>query len=416
MISYGIDFGTSNSAIAINKSGSCSLFKHQGSSSGTIRSIIYYPEQEGALPSIGEDGIAKYFESKMKGRLLQSIKSVLPDPSFLQTTINNQSLTIEYLVSLILKYLKKQADAYVNCDVKKVVLGRPVRFSNDEKEDEVAQNRLRNAASMAGFEEISFQLEPIAAALYYENCIIKPQTVFIADLGAGTADFAILRLDPALIDKVDRKTDILASGGVHIGGDDLDTSIMWNKVCQHFGYGANYSSWGKTLPVPVSILYNVCKWERLSYLKNDRFIYNSIKSFHKTTDQPQSLLNLLSLIDNNLGYSIFREIERSKIKLSSDPFAQITYSNLGIILSEKITILEFNNMIKNEINQMKTCALNVLQSAGLKKEQIDLVYLTGGCSLVKSIRGIFHEIFGIDKCKVNNTFTSVAEGLALSVR
>ncbi|MFQ5631606.1 MAG: Hsp70 family protein, partial [bacterium] len=222
-IIYGVDFGTSNSAISIMKDGKEIVIRGNSKADKTESSILFFPKWDMGVHFIGEEAIQQYIDSGMDGRLIQSIKSILPDTLFEHTWIHGKKYEIDDLVALIIAHLKRKADKSLDANIKRAVFGRPAVFSENRDEDDFAEKRLRSAANKAGFEEIHFQFEPIAAAFSYELRIAKPEIVLVADLGGGTSDFTIMRLDPRKIHRPDRKSDILATGGIHIGGNDFDS-------------------------------------------------------------------------------------------------------------------------------------------------------------------------------------------------
>ncbi len=124
------------------------------------------------------------------------------------------------------------------------LMGRPVIFSEDKDRDQVAQDRLVRAAELAGFKNISFQLEPIAAALAYENSLEagKEQIVLVGDFGAGSSDFTIHKAGKKAGTKAQREQDILSVGGVYIGGDVFDSQIMREKVATYYGKNVQVKS------------------------------------------------------------------------------------------------------------------------------------------------------------------------------
>lgn len=414
---YGIDFGTSNSGIAVMKDGSGMVIQGNSKSDKTLSSVLFFPKPSSGLfyVYVGEEAIQKYIETGMEGRLIQSIKTVLPDKSFDYTIIHGETYRIEDLIKIIIADLKEKADYTLQKNVTKAVLGRPVFFSDDDPEaNELAAQRLLTAAYDAGFEDVYLQLEPIAAAFAYEQTITNPELVLVADFGAGTSDFTLMRLDPKKSHLVNRRSDILATGGVHIGGDDFDSEIMWHKLASYFGYGAKFNDGDKWLEIPVHILRKLCRWEKMSFLKSDHRTRRDLTFFARTTDSPESLLRLITLIDYDLGFSLFQSIEHAKKDLSQQQQSYIAFERMNIRLQELITLTELDQMIAEKVEQLKTYITSFLADANVKEEKIDIVFMTGGSSLVKKIRKIFIDMFGQEKIRGGETFTSVAKGLALS--
>jgi hypothetical chaperone protein len=403
---YGIDFGTSNSVlVALNKT-SGEIVKVNSQSS-----LIYFQDAQNIF--IGNQAIEKYISNNMKGRLLKSIKTLLPQSSFTFTYIFGKKYTAEDLVCLILEYLKAEADNYFGEDVTELVLGRPVVFSDNKECDKLAEKRLLMAAKKAGFKKVWFQYEPIAAGFLYERSLEKPEMVLIGDFGGGTSDFTLMRLDKSKIGFQDRRADILKTGGLHIGGDDFDAEIMWNKLTPYFGYGLKYDSYGKMLDLPVHIFRTICEWEQMAFLKEGK-IRKQLDNYYQYTNRNPALQRLMSLIDNNYGFSLFQAIERSKINLSGEEKSYINFNQPDIEIQESLDLAEFNRFIREEIKKIDDFLSDFLEDAGMVPDKIDHVFITGGASCSPVIKEIFNKRFSDEKIHRGDNFNSVAKGLALS--
>ncbi len=410
---YGIDFGTTNSAISIIDSSSNEIIKTYSESS-----LIFFPQLKNSrsplIHFVGEQAIEKYIENKMKGRFMKSIKRVLPRSGFKETRVYNKKLKAEDLVCIILKHLKEKADAFIGEDVRKAVLGRPVVFDENPEKDQLAQDRLEKAAKLAGFEEIAFQMEPIAAAFTYERIISKDEMVLVADMGGGTSDFTLMKLSPSKLKKTNRKEDIIGQGGIYIGGDNFDSSIMWNKGTYHFGRGLTYKDFDTTVEVPRSFYLNICSWEKMNFFDSIK-LQNALDKFYYLTGEAPRFKNLVRLVRNNLGYSIFQKIEKAKIGLSENDSVNFKFAHSGIDFDEAISIEEFSTEIVNDdVNKIRLYLLDFLQRSKVSPLEIDTVFMTGGTSMVKPIRNFMIELFGENTVKSRDNFNSVANGLAYS--
>jgi hypothetical chaperone protein len=403
---YGIDFGTSNSVLAVLNTEKKQLVNVHSESS-----LIYFKDADNFF--IGNEAINQYIGNNMKGRLLKSIKTLLPQSSFTFTYIYGKKYTAEDLVSLILRFLKTKADALLKEDVKEVVLGRPVVFSEDRECDKLAEQRLLNAAKKAGFEKIWFQYEPIAAGFLYEQTVEKPEIVLIGDFGGGTSDFTLMKLDKQKVNLKDRKSDIIQTGGVHIGGDDFDADIMWRKLVSYFGYGLKYDSYGKMLDLPVHIFRTLCEWEQMAFLKEGK-IRKQLDSYYMYTKNDPALRRLMVLIDNNLGFSLFQSIEKSKINLSKEEQSHILFNNSSLEVNELLTRKEFNQFIDESVEKIEKFLSGFLQDSKIGTEEISNVFITGGTSSSEAVVSIFKKLFPENKIRSGDNFNSVAQGLALS--
>lgn len=411
---YGLDFGTTNSAIAVlnenEKVKNLSIGCHGGSQ---MRSVMFFSAQEQKF-YFGDSAINKYVSADMKGRFIQSVKRILPYDWFTGTTIGYKRYKAEDLVALVLSEIKTRADKLSGHDINSVVLGRPARFSDNDKKEAMAQERLLLAAEKAGFKEVHLQLEPIAAAFSYEARLSNPELVLVADLGGGTSDFALITLDPKKIGNKNRGSDVIATSGVSVGGDDLDSAIMRHKLIKYFGANITWESGGLRLPMPNHIMTTLQDWYKISSLFRDIHIYELINKLLLWADDTDAIKRLKALIEENLGFSLYRAIERAKCELSNKEQTCIRFNESIIKINELISRKEFNEMILNHINKLDNVLCELLNQAGIQFSDIDSVFLTGGTSYIPKIIDLFVNKFGSKKIKFGNRFSSVVEGLARS--
>ena len=411
---YGIDFGTTNSALSVFDEE-----KKEIITTITVPSLLYFhQEQSAANPLnyvVGDQAIAAYLNDGMKGRFIKSIKQILSRTSFLETRIHNKRYNASDLVALILKDLKAKADAITGCDCRKAVIGRPVFFDDDStQKDTLAQTRLSKAAENAGFDEVRFQFEPIGAAFAYEKTISKKEKVLVADLGGGTTDFTYLILDPEKAGNKDRRNDMIASGGIYIGGDSFDSAFMWDRGTPYFGKNTLYEATpGKVLTVPVSLFANICSWDQMNFFNGLR-IKKDLQDYYHYSKRDPKFKNLITLIDNNLGYSVFQAIEKTKIELSGSAISSFDYSNMDIAINEEISRAQYDAIIQKDIKKISTYLDEFLLTNNIRAEEIDSLFLTGGTSLVAAIQELFKTRFPHVPVNSGDNFTSVAKGLAYS--
>lgn len=411
---YGIDFGTTNSALSIYDEE-----KKEIIATITVPSLLYFQiEQSNSEPLkyvVGDEAISGYLKDGMKGRFMKSIKRILPRSSFIETRIYNKRYNASDLVTLILKELKQKADQIIGQDCTKAVIGRPVFFDDDNvSKDELAQKRLNKAAINAGFTEFRFQFEPIGAAFAYEKAISKKEKVLVADLGGGTTDFTYLILDPNKVGSKNRREDIIATGGIYIGGDSFDSAFMWDQGTPHFGKNTVYEAApGKMLTVPVSLFANICSWEQMNFFNGLR-IKNDLKNYYHYSKQDKKFKNLLTLIDNNLGYSVFQSIERTKVDLSTLQISRFHYSKMDIKIDEQVSLEQYDNIIKKDLNKISNYLDVFLSKHNIEVADIDSLFLTGGTSLVSAIQNLFKAKFPNTPVHSGDNFISVAKGLAYS--
>lgn len=411
---YGLDFGTSNSALSIFDTSKNELLT-------TLRlpSLLYFTdEQEAGQPlkyTVGEEAVSRYVNDGMKGRFMKSVKRILPRSSFTETKVFNRRMTASDLVTLIIAELKQQADTLTGQNVQRVVLGRPVHFDDDDKElDNLAQERLLRAAKQAGFTDMVLQYEPIAAAFAYERTLQQRERVLVGDLGGGTTDFTIIELDPARHNTNNRQNDILATGGIYIGGDNFDSEFMWKRGTPHFGFGVQYESMpGKFLDLPLSFFNNITSWEKMNFFNSFK-VRNEINRLYPRTKYNPRVKNLMNLIDHNLGYKLFQSIEQVKIQLSNDDFTRFTFSDSDITINEPVKLEDYTTIIARDVQRIETYLDKFLTDHQIAPAQIDTVFLTGGTSLVRSIQQLFKRKFPASSINSGDNFISVSKGLAYS--
>lgn len=416
---YGFDFGTSNCSIALNDADKVQVLPIEIDASPTVASILYFPTTK-RDHYIGQQAVQQYIEHKMHGRFMQSLKSLLPDESFDGTFISGSSWrTLEQLIALVMSEIRRRADQYCGQEITTVVLGRPARFSVDSAIDTLAEGRLIAAAHAAGFKEVYLQLEPIAAAFHYESIIADDQTVLVADFGGGTTDFTIMKLSPSRRNSSDRMGDILASGGVYAGGDKFDSAIMKHGIMRYFGSESSYQFRDSTsrdvsmMPMPKSIIDHLMEWQhhvRLKSKKNQIFLLRILKD----SDDPQAIQRLQALVDDNLGYALFQEIEKAKFELSTGGQGIVRYSHGVIGIQECLTRAEFNALLQPTIEEYSLCIDRILAEANITADQLDAVFVTGGSSLIPRLWEFLSQRFGLSKIRTSETFTSVVSGLARS--
>src|ERR1041384_469707 len=304
----GLDFGTTNSAIAvaeIGKEATLAQFGVGGDPTTSFRSILYFPPKDRsstikAETKAGPEAISSYLEADTKGRLILSIKSYLASRLFTSTQINGRYYTLEDLIAIILRRLRTAVIEDFGVEANSVVLGRPVRFAGAENEtdEKLAIDRLRAAAELAGFSEITFELEPVAAAYQYETQLDHDELVLIGDFGGGTSDFTLAQLGPGR--KHEGHSPVIGTSGVPIAGDTFDSRIMMRLVAPKLGLGSHYVSLGKELPVPVWLYSQLSSWHRTFFLKDPKTMA-VLREVKNQASEPDKVKALIQIISENLG-------------------------------------------------------------------------------------------------------------------
>lgn len=399
----GVDFGTSNSAVALSTG---EVLKVEASSR-LSRSVLFFPEDTGEVLA-GGPAIERYLEDNA-GRFIQSMKTWLPSSTFTRTQIRNRTLLLEDLIAVFLKSLRTRAMDSLGKDLDEVVMGRPARFSIDPKADAFAEERLKKAAELAGFTQVSFLIEPIAAALAYEATLNRDELVLVADFGAGTSDLTLMWLGPTRRVKAERRGDVVASSGVYVGGDRFDAAIMKHKLLPYFGQGSTYEVGFKRMPIPTYVLSRLLSWNEMSLIR-EKSTRELIDQMLKTSDSKDAIAALHDLVMYNLGYRLYRAIELAKVELSTKQKATVVFSDERVHIEEQVTRAEFDRFCAPLIDELEVCTDELLARAP-QELRIDSVFLTGGSSQIPAVRALFARKFGEDRLRTADAFTSVVEGL-----
>jgi hypothetical chaperone protein len=342
-----------------------------------------------------------YVDELKPGRLLQYLKTALRKEGYTGTQIFERYYTVGDLAKTYLSLLKGRAECVLGETIDVVTLGRPVKFSETAEQDHKAQETLRQAAHEAGFKEVDFELEPIAAALDYEQSITRPQNVIIFDFGGGTLDIAVMRLGDA------RSRKVYASGGVDIAGSDFDRAIIEKRMLSHFGYGQV-----KHNPEIMEMIHAIPDWMALPELGTpiNRNILE--KAIHSGI-APVRLKALEGLIYNDLAFTFYNRVEAGKIALSNAGATIISLEDKDIALWDLYTRHQFETDIYHYLVDVEKVLLDTIANSGLEPGQIDAVVKTGGSSSIPLFTEMLVRIFGKEKVKQSSSFTSVVAGLAI---
>ena len=422
----GLDFGTTNSAIGVADGDRVTLarFDHQGGTTDTFRSVLYFHpdarDARGRYQAVaGPRAIDRYLEAEGKGRLIQSLKSYVADRGFQATSIFTRTHTIVDLLALLLADLRAQAEEQLGPLGERIVVGRPVHFAHASAPDDetLAIGRLREALGRVGWTDVVFEYEPVAAAYYYEQQLDHDQRVLIADFGGGTSDFSLIEVGPS--HRKSGKRNILGSDGVGIAGDALDAKVLHNVVAPMLGLGATYRAmFGRELEVPVWIYAKLRRWHHLSFLKTKKNmeLIEEIASQSDDAARPR-IEALVHILDYDLGYHLYRAVERAKVALSGADSTHFVFADPPLLdIQADLRRTQFEGWIEEETTAMAQCVDRLLASTGVAAKDVDQVFMTGGTSFVPAVRRIFDERFGASKIRAGGEMISVATGLALRAR
>ena len=445
-IKIGIDFGTTNSSVALARpDGAVELVQFPTATTPTesFRSVLYLEQSKSGIASFtGPSAIQQYLEAEHPGRLIQSLKSYLPSRSLTGTEVFGRRYTLEDLISRILTDLRLRTEQTLAAPLTPdtpITVGRPVRFvsAETEEDDAFATERLRSAFTQAGYPNVTFQLEPIAAAYAYEATLDHDELILIGDFGGGTSDFSLLHVGPSFASQPTRE--ILGNSGLGLAGDAFDARIVRKLVSPALGADTLEKTYAnpfaaptpkrfpgraavlppqrelKIIPaVPAWIYANLERWHYLSFLKT-RNVTEILKAARARAEEPEKVEALIALIEEDLGYQLHQAVQRLKIDLSRTETATFRFPELDPAgqLAKEVTRADFEQWIAADLESIETCVEGLLSATGTAKEKVDRVFLTGGTSFVPAVRRIFETRFTPARVVTGNEFTSVARGLAL---
>jgi hypothetical chaperone protein len=439
-LKVGLDFGTSNSGVAVSDGQQVRLLPidQQNVLPEVVKTILYITRDYEHF--IGQEAVALYYRHNVNrlrryvkkrvgeieyrgadmfyvrdvytyvdelrpGRLLQYLKTALRKtggPSgYLGTQVFERYYRVSDLIKVYLSSLKSRAEQILGEEIDSVTLGRPVKFNASPELDHLAEDTLRQAALEAGFSAVDFELEPVAAALYYERSLTRPENVLIFDFGGGTLDIAIMRLGAG------NNRQVYASGGIGIAGSDFDRAIIEKRLLTHFG-------WGQVQHHPdlLELIQAVPDWIALPELSTPQTRHKLDQAIQDGM-APVRLKRLQSLIFNDLAFSFYNQVEAAKILLSSQSAAVIALQETGLDLWELYTRFQFESDIKSHSQQIEQVLLDTVAASGLEPAQIEAVVKTGGSSSIQAFSALLGRIFGVEKVKSSNAFSSVTAGLAI---
>ena len=404
----GIDFGTSNSTVGWSRPGQGALLALEDGKL-TLPSVVFF-HAEDAHTSYGRAALADYLSGD-EGRMMRSLKSLL-GTSLMDdfTEVMGRVLPFRDLLALFIGELKTRAEAAAGQRFDSAVLGRPVFFVDDDAAaDKLAENTLAGIARATGLQHIEFQYEPIAAAFDYESQISREELVLVVDIGGGTSDFALVRLDPKRAARPDRKDDILASGGVHIGGTDFDKHLSLAGVMPLLGLGSLLKS---GLEMPSSPYFNLATWHTI-HQAYTRKAWANISELALEAREPAKLKAMQNLMQQKDGHWLALQVEAAKISLSNEPVATLDLSRIGAGSEVTLARPVFDQAIDELVGRVGRTVQSLLQDAGLTADAVDTVFFTGGSSGVPLLRQRVGELLPAARRVEGDLFGSIGAGLAI---
>jgi hypothetical chaperone protein len=437
----GLDFGTTNSGAALFDGRQVRLFSLDPAATPptVVRSALYVQRDHQVL--VGREAINAYYaqnsgrprkivrqyvgqleqvfsdglrvaedifarlDELSPGRLLRSLKSELAG-EYVGTGIFGKNYELEELIGIYLRQIRERAEKEIGGRVEGVVLGKPVNFvgGSDQPGNQRAEERLRDAAERAGFRQVIFEFEPVAAALHYELTLTEPQSILVFDFGGGTLDVTVMRVGR------EEERQVFATGGVGLAGELFDRRIVEGLLLDHFGRG---STWGESsIPFPDQYTSALLNWQTILGMHRPETLH-FLRRAQMTGNHPARIHALESLIVNDEGVRLFDRVEQAKIILSSRRFALIHLDSEEIKIWQPLTRSQFEALIAREIDRIKRCVLDTLMRSGLDESEIDAVVRTGGSAQIPAFIALLGDLFGPDKVVLSDPFSGVTAGLAI---
>jgi hypothetical chaperone protein len=406
----GLDFGTSNSTVAVSAAGVPPRLLPLEGRDATLPSAMFFSFEDGGV-HFGRAAMSEYV-SGADGRLMRSLKSILGTTLFGETTrVKRRALPFSEILGVFIAELKHRAERALDAPVSNVVVGRPVHFVDDDPgADAEAQRQLEGAVRAQGFAEVEFQFEPIAAALDYEQQVTGEELALVIDIGGGTADFSIIRLSPSRARAAERHDDILATAGVHVGGTDFDRLLSMAKVMPLLGFRTPTRD-GKR-PLPSGPYYDLATWHRINRLYNARTLQD-LRSTQREAARPDRVAQMIAVIEGRLGHQLAAHVEDAKIALTAGPATELAFAARGVDIAAQVDRDDLARALEAAVGRIVAAIAHALGSAGLAHADIQTLILTGGSTQIPAVTGTLRRLFAGARIVSTDAFGSVGLGLAL---
>ncbi|MGA7811083.1 Hsp70 family protein [Bradyrhizobium sp.] len=414
-VSIGIDFGTSNTVVAIATGDGrveAIRFDHGGRQHSVYVSALCFWEDRpgaGAQAEGGPWAIEQFLEGRHVHRFIQSFKTFAASASFTTTQVFRQRYRFEDLLAAFLRTLVRHGSDSFGFDAPTIMVGRPVRFAGGNPDDALAMQRYQAAFERLGAAHARYVYEPVGAAFSFARGLDRDATVLVADFGGGTSDFSVMRFS--------RQAGVLRAeplghAGIGIAGDSFDYRIVDHVVAPRLGKGSLYRSFDKVLPIPNHYYSSLARWHQLAMMKTSGDL-RELRQLARTALKPAPLEDLITIVDLDLGFTLYRAVSDAKVALSARDRVDFRFDAGGIDIRAAITRKNFEAWIADDIARLAATIDKVLDEAGITAREVEKVFLTGGTSFVPAVQRLFTDRFGAERLTSADQFESIAYGLAL---
>ncbi len=415
---FAIDFGTSNSLLAGANADEIfppAPLDPEAHDPTVFRSAFYFTDLR-APAHFGASALRAFVENGFRGRLIRSIKRHLPSASFEKTRIGDRMATLEDLIGAFLAAMRTRAARHFDADVTRVVMGRPARFAVDDDADRLAESRLLGAAKRAGFTDVSFCPEPVAAAYDFADALATPRIVLIADLGGGTTDYTLVRMRAHGFSA----DDVLAVGGVSVAGDAIDGALVRAAVAPHFGAGVKYRVpfGANDLELPQLLIELLASPADLTLVDRARTLklLGDIRAGLIDPAERPKIDRFFTVVDDGVGFTLYDAVERAKRRLSDEDDARIVLDYPDAEIDVPVTRPVLATAAERAIDRMLASLDEVLAMAGARPDDVEIVCLTGGTSRMPLVEAAFRRKLPGAELRRLSSFHSVVQGLARHAR
>jgi hypothetical chaperone protein len=416
-VSIGVDFGTSNTVVALSAADGCVeavRFDHGGMMHSVyVSALCFWEERPGSGVHARAEGgpwaVEQFLDGRAIHRFIQSFKTFAASVAFNNTQIFRQRYTFEDLLTVFLRTLARHAGDGFDFAAPTIMVGRPVRFAGGNPDDALAMQRYRAAFERLGAGHARYVYEPVGAAFSFARHLERDATVLVADFGGGTSDFSIMRFSRS---GGVLRAEPLGHAGIGIAGDTFDYRIVDHVVSPRLGKGSSYRSFNKVLPIPNHYYTNLARWHQLAMMKGSGDL-RELRQLARTALNPDPLQDFITIVDFDLGFSLYRAVSDTKVALSTRDYVDFRFQREGIDIDAIVTRDDFEAWIADDIARLGATVDDVLAKAGITRHDVQKVFLTGGTSFVPAVQRLFAQRFGEERLSSADQFESIAYGLAL---